>query len=303
MRDQDLRDQFDQLLRPIREAPPPGLPVITRRVRRRRWRAAAGAAATAALAGAAVAVYLTAVPAPPPTAGHSAEPSISPGTSSAEPSASPSGQASAIPGGLQVTSTFTIPAPVGSLVVRSGVGQVTVVGGGGSAVTVTQRLRYSQTRPSADHAVTGRTLTLTSACPAQRMCSVDFVVHVPRGLAVQVSCQIGEIRLSRLAGDVTARTGTGDIFARHLRGGTVVLGTGTGEINAGFAAPPSMLRATANTGEVVLDLPGAVSYRVSARVGTGQKTVAVPERPSSDHVIVARTGTGNLVIVAGAPAA
>ena len=57
MRDEDLREEFAAWLRHVREADPPGLPVIKRRLRRRRRRnAIAGTTALAAVAGLAVAI-------------------------------------------------------------------------------------------------------------------------------------------------------------------------------------------------------------------------------------------------------
>ena len=294
MSDRDLREQFDILLRPIREATPPGLAQIRRRARHRAWAAAAASlAAVVALAGVAVAFYLVAVERP------AAAPQ---GGTSPAPSASTSAKTSRIAGGYQSTSAFTVSAAagrVGTLVVRDDVGQVTVTGGSGSAIAVTQRLRYSRTPPTARHAVTGRTLTLTATCPAERMCTTSYVVRVPRGISVEIRTSTGAIRLYGLAGPVDATAGIGEVFARGLAGRTVVLGTGTGEVNASFASPPAVLRATATTGEVALGLPRGTSYRVSAQTGLGETTVKVPESPSSAYSIVVRVGTGAIVIAVG----
>jgi hypothetical protein len=69
----------------------------------------------------------------------------------------------------------------------SHVGNVTVTGGGGSGVSVTQQVYYSKTPPTTTRTVSGTTLTVTYDCPAQLVCGVAYTLAVPRSAAVRVT--------------------------------------------------------------------------------------------------------------------
>lgn len=294
MRDEDLREEFAAWLRPVREAEPPGLQAIRRRLRRRRTRqAVGGTAALAAVAGIAVAVSAT-LSAPQVPAG-------SPGTTG------PPTQRSSIPvtssgprpvqGGSQTSSTYAVSAPVSTLVVSSGVGAVTVTGSQRSTVSVTEQIQFSARPPAMTRTLAGKTLTLGYQCPDESMCSASYDIQVPRGVAVRVSSGVGEIRLSSLAGTVTAKSGTGLVGAAGLTSRTASFTTNLGEINAVFATAPTTVHATTNLGAINLRVPGTVSYDVNAPPGElGSAIITVPQSSSSRHVIDAICNMGSLLI-------
>ena len=78
----------------------------------------------------------------------------SPGTASASPGLS-------VPGTHKATARYQITTPVSTVVIVSHVGNVTVTGGSGSGVSVTQQVYYSKTPP----ATTRRTASSKSAWP------------------------------------------------------------------------------------------------------------------------------------------
>jgi hypothetical protein len=289
MRDEELRAEFAEWLRPVREADPPRMPVIRRRLRRRRTRNAA--AGTVALAVAAAAVFAL-----PSLTGRASRPQ----PPAQAPSATTSPNATAVPAGYQSSAAFTITSPLHALVVSAGLGQVSVTGSQRSTVSVTEQIRYSAAPPVTTRSVKGRTLTLGYSCPAGQSCSIDYDVQVPSSIAVQVTLQAGTITLSRLAGRVMARTGTGAISALDLRSRTVTLRTVTGVIDAGFTAPPDSLLAGSQDGAINIGLPGTVSYQVIAQ--STDCVINVQENTSSRHVIAASSGAGAITVVPGAPA-
>lgn len=279
MHDDDLRAGFNTMLGAIREAPPPPLPLIRRRLRRRRTRAiAVSTAALAGIAAAALSIHLTAMT---PT----------------EPAAPPSGPH--IPGQQHSTRTFRVLSSVRSLALSAAASQVTISGSRHRAISVTERIRYARTPPAFSRSVTGRTLRLGYACPAERVCSVSYHIQIPRRTAVSVTLQTGSIMLSGLAGPVTARTGTGAISAAKLSGDTVRLSTGTGVITAGFAAPPASLQATTKHGAINIGVPGTVLYNVVARAVT--YVINVNISASVPYAITAQAGVGDITVVPGAP--
>jgi len=221
--------------------------------------------------------------------GCNATSSTSPATASASPGLS-------IPGTHRSTSEYRISSPVSAVIVISHAGNVTVTGGGGSATSVVQQLTYSKTPPVTTRTVSGGTLTVTYSCPVQLVCGVGYVVQVPRDAAVQVTAGAGAIRLSGLAGNVTAKADVGLIDATGLTGASVSLTTEAGGITAAFAAPPTTVQAVARVGAITLRVPGGVSYRVTADAHVGKATVSIPQSSSSAHVITATTDVGAITV-------
>jgi hypothetical protein len=293
MRDEDLREEFAAWLRPVREASPPDLPVIRRRLRRRRTRlAAGGATALAAVAGIAVAVSTTFgvpwAPAGPPEAAVSPNlPSNIPVTTSGPHQ---------IQGGYQVTSAYTISSPVSTLQVNEAKGTITVTGSQRSTISVIERVTFHGSPPTMVRNLTGKTVTLQEAeCSGEPLCVVTYDIQVPRGLDVSVQSE-GNIRLSSLSGSVAALAGRGDITADGLSsrnaGFTAVLGA----INAVFTAVPALVVAGASAGDITIRVPGTVSYQVNTQPGTRKARVSVPQSFSSRHVIDASSNEGDVVI-------
>ena len=294
MRDEDLREEFAAWLRPVRDAEPPGLPAIRRRLRRRRTRqAAGGTAALAAVAGIAVAVSATLgsprAPAGPQgtTSPLSRASSIAVTTSSPRP----------VQGGSQASATYTVSAPVSTLVVSSGAGAVTITGSQRSTVAVTEQIQFSARPPAMMRTLAAKTLMLGYQCPHESLCAAAYDIQVPRGVAVRVVSETGEIRLSSLAGTVIAGSGAGLISAAGLTSRTASFTTSQGEINAVFAAAPMTVHVATNQGAINLRVPGTVSYEVNAPPGElDSAIVTIPRSSSSRHVIDATCKTGSLLI-------
>ena len=290
MDDEDLREQFADWLRPVREAGPPELPAIRRRLRRRRARnTAAGTVFLAGAAGIAVAVHLA------PTAPSGPGPRATPGAASTVPAAS----TSPVPtqGGWESSSSYTISSPVSTLIVNGGLGQITITGGQRSTVSVTEQMVYSATPPSMTRHLADGTLTLGYGCSSQHMCVASYDIQVPRSTAVQVTDQDGEIRLSSLAGPVTASSGLGLITATGLTSATADFNSRLGEIDAAFTAVPTEVDATSDMGAITIRVPGRVSYCVTAQVGNmGASNITVPTDPESPHIIFVTTQMGAITV-------
>jgi hypothetical protein len=205
-----------------------------------------------------------------------------------------------IPGTHRSTTVYQIGSPVSTLVVTGHAGDVTVTGGAGPGTSVTEQVTYSKTPPATTRTFGGGTLTVTYSCAVQVVCSVSYDIQVPRNAAVRVSAAAGAIRLSGLAGDVTARADAGIITASGLTSPAATLTTSVGAITAAFTAPPATVQATASVGAVTIRVPAGTSYQVSADARIGKATISVPQSPSAPHTISATTDVGTILV--GPPA-
>ena len=213
----------------------------------------------------------------------------SPGTASASPGLS-------VPGTHQATASYQITAPVSTVVIVSHVGNVTVTGGSGPGASVTQQVYYSKTPPTTTRTVSGTTLTVTYDCPAQVVCGVAYTLAVPRSAVVRVTAGAGAVRLTGLAGNVTAKTDVGLINGIGLTSASVSMTTRVGGISASFAAAPAAVRASANVGAITLHVPGTTSYKVAVDARVGKTSVSAPQSASSGHDITATTDVGAIVV-------
>ncbi len=225
-------------------------------------------------------------------AGCQATGAASPGTT-ASASASPG---LSVPGTHRATTTYQITSRVSTVVVVSHVGNVTVTGGSGPAISVTQQAYYSKTPPATTRTVSGKTLTITYSCPAQLVCGVAYTLAVPRSMALRVTAGAGAVRLAGLAGTVTAKVDVGLISATGLTSASVSLSTRVGGISASFAAAPATVQASARVGAIRLHVPGTAAYRVNANAHVGKATVSTRQSSSSAHVITATTDVGAILV-------
>jgi hypothetical protein len=217
-----------------------------------------------------------------------------PATSAASPAAGPSPGFS-VPGTHESTTVYQISSPVGTVVVISHVGDVTVIGGG-SATVVTQQAAYSRTPPVTSRTISGRTLIVTYTCPAQLVCGVAYILRVPRDVAVQATAGAGSIRLTGLAGSVTAKADIGYITATGLAADLVSLTTDVGGISATFTATPATVEALTRVGGITLRVPRSASYEVFVHDNLGKATVSVRQSSSARHAITATTDVGAVLI-------
>jgi hypothetical protein len=294
MRDEDLREEFAAWLRPVRQADPPDLPVIRRRLRRRRTRrAVGGSAALAAVAGLAVALSATLgvpwAPARAPDAAGSSSPlsNIPVTTSGPHPAQ----------GGYEISSSYTVSSPVSTLQVHAGPGTITVSGGQRSTVSVSERVTFHGSPPTMIRNLTGKTVTLEEyQCSGEPLCVVSYDIRVPRGVAVSVQSE-GKIRLSSLAGSVTATSTFGPITADGLTSSDASFLSNMGTIDAVFTTPPMTVHAAGARGDITIRVPGTVSYQVNIPPWSrGTTIISVPQSFLSRHVIDAGSDEGTVMI-------
>ncbi len=232
---------------------------------------------------------------------NNASTAAAPSSSSSSSSSSFSSSSSAspgfsVPGTHRTTTTYQVSTTVSTVVVVGHTGNVTVTGGSGPGVSVTEQADYSRMPPTTTRTISANTLTVTYSCPTQVVCGVAYTLEVPHGAAVQVSTAAGTVRLSGLAGSVTAKADVGLISATGLTCASASLSTNVGAISASFAAAPATVQASANVGAITLHVPGTASYKVTADAHVGKATVSTAQDPSSAHAITATTDVGAILI-------
>ncbi|MFD0822752.1 DUF4097 family beta strand repeat-containing protein [Micromonospora zhanjiangensis] len=104
----------------------------------------------------------------------------------------------------------------------------------------------------------------------------------------------GDVSISDARQTVSAVAGSGDVTGRGLGGGEVTVRTGSGEINLSLdrAGP---VRAEASSGTVNLTVPPG-TYRVRAVADSGERQVRVTEDPASTVLLDVHSGSGDVTI-------
>jgi hypothetical protein len=201
-----------------------------------------------------------------------------------------------IPGTHTVVRAYQTSVPVSDLVVNGKVGDVTVIGTDRSGIEVITQAAYSSRPPDITRTVSGHRLVVSYTCPIQVACGVAFVIGVPNGTAVQASTDTGAIRLTGLAGPVTAKTDAGFIDASALTARAASLTVDIGGIDAEFTSPPTDVSADTKVGAVTIRVPATVGYRIDARAFAGKVTITVPREANSPRTISASTDLGDVSV-------
>jgi hypothetical protein len=120
----------------------------------------------------------------------------------------------------------------------------------------------------------GRNLVLRAVKPSgfgRNELAVDFTIAAPGHLAAECATDVGDIRITDLAGRIEAKTDVGKVVCAGLRG-NATLRTNVGDIRATYApdAPAAIrLAATTNVGSVDFEGPTEISARLSASANVG----------------------------------
>jgi hypothetical protein len=208
--------------------------------------------------------------------------------------------------------------------VPAGASRVTVTTSGGDVVlrqaaagsgSVTGTGYYSLIRPHITHPFTAGDAFFNYHCAfAFVNCGLNATLSVPRGTAVSVSTDGGNVTASGTSGDITLSTSGGPVTASGMAG-ELGLTTGGGDINASaiaalqvsadtgggnvkitFTTVPHNVQVTTGGGNITIIVPpGAGRYHITATTGGGN-TRTLPDDPSSPNLITATSGGGDITI-------
>ncbi|MEV7105555.1 DUF4097 family beta strand repeat-containing protein [Streptomyces atroolivaceus] len=146
-------------------------------------------------------------------------------------------------------------------------------------------------------------------------CEAHHEVKVPRGLALTVQGDNGEVTaagftapltISADNGGVTVRDASGplklsadngSIEAERVSGSSVIARSDNGSVQLGFTRVPDLVDTVSDNGSISIDLPAGKSvYAVSAEADNGDVSVDVPRSESSEHVVKARSDNGEVTV-------
>jgi hypothetical protein len=127
----------------------------------------------------------------------------------------------------------------------------------------------------------GNTLTVKITKPPKkrhRSISINFDIIVPKQTALQISSDVGEIRISNITEKIKVRTDVGDISCREISG-DIDLQADVGKINVVYSkAAPASCNVTIKTdvGSIDLTTPPGCSAAVQADTDVGSITTNMP---------------------------
>ena len=128
------------------------------------------------------------------------------------------------------TNSYTVSDAVSALKVRSRGGLIDVVASDRATVEVTEKLRYSGSKPETEHAVSGSTLSLDMKdCSS---CEVSYRIKVPRTLAVTLLSEGGDVRVNAVSGKLAVTTNGGSASAQALTSASARIRTDGGDADA-----------------------------------------------------------------------
>jgi hypothetical protein len=226
---------------------------------------------------------------------------------------------------LQVSGTPTV-------VVKNTAGNVRVVTGGASVVTVqiTKRVRAADDGAAqrgfdsigVNSAQQGNTTTITSDFSSvwlggiTQSRSVDYFITLPAGSAVRAEVGAGNIDVANTTGVLTLTSSAGNITTSNVAFGVgSALRASAGNVNAeGRLAPGGSLLVRISAGNATIELPATTATHLDADVSVGNLTitgfpVSVSRQSITGHRASGDTGanpqgsvnatvaTGNLIIV------
>ncbi|WP_405678730.1 DUF4097 domain-containing protein [Streptomyces sp. NBC_01511] len=194
-------------------------------------------------------------------------------------------------------SQYQVDEKVTSLRIKDYGGDIEVVTGGGSGISVTEEFEYTDGKPRADHSVKSGELFLNApGCENDdaSKCAVNYTVEVPAGTAVNLETGGGDITVRGLSGDTAAKTGGGNVRIKESAAKTVDASTG-GDVDSSFTSAPDQVKAESGGGDVTVRLPEG-TYSVDAETDGGNRDVGVTNTPSSAHKAKAHTGGGDVTV-------
>lgn len=179
------------------------------------------------------------------------------------------------------------------VVVDLTVGSVEVTTGETDAVAVEATVRgYGLTQRDAEEALRsvtfeaaqeGSTVTVRGGWPAQarwrgRSPSIDVRITVPAGASLDVALDVGEVRISRVQGDVAVQADVGRVELVDVRPSrSLAVRTNVAEIHLrGPLAAGADYTLTSNVGAIRVLLPADSAFTVDASSNVGRVEVAFP---------------------------
>jgi hypothetical protein len=208
---------------------------------------------------------------------------------------------------VTVQQTVTPTEAVQQVAVRFRAGKVTVIGDAEESVRIEAAVKLRDTRPTPsgmqdfdDHvrlSTEGDTVRIADAHmkqPDEKDWQIEFTVHVPAHLAVEVNGGVGQIQLTQIAGKTNVHSGVGDVrvvSAAQVEG--LEIHAGVGDVHVQIDGLKEALTVDNGTGDItahVVTVPP--TFRIWLNTGVGDATLRIPNGTAGRFDL--DTGVGNV---------
>ncbi len=115
-------------------------------------------------------------------------------------------------------------------------------------------------------------ISLRASCPALVIpgCGGEVTIGIPSGTQFELETAGSDVTLDGVDGVATVRTTTGDIHGHDLGAVEVTTTTTSGDIDLEFAVDPAGLKATTDSGDVDITIPGEAGYDIVTTTDSGE---------------------------------
>ncbi|QNE77666.1 DUF4097 family beta strand repeat protein [Streptomyces finlayi] len=146
-------------------------------------------------------------------------------------------------------------------------------------------------------------------------CAARHQVKVPRGVAVTVqgdngdvtatgfdtrldlTSDNGEVVVRDSSGPLKLKSDNGEVRAERISAPSVNAHSDNGSVRLMFTRVPTLVETVSDNGGITIDLPkGDDAYAVTAEADNGDVSVRVPRRDDSVHVVRARSDNGEVTV-------
>ncbi|MGH3241998.1 MAG: DUF4097 family beta strand repeat-containing protein [Spirillospora sp.] len=175
-------------------------------------------------------------------------------------------------GSHQESRTYSAPAGITALKIKSNGSRVEVTASDSPGVKVRERLKWSndKNKPEARHVTEGSTLKLSSRCARATIgvtqCGISYRVEVPRGMPVEVDNDDGAIVATGLGGVVKLHSDNGSLKVTDLRASSASLTSDDGSIHVSGRA--TTVNLSSDNGSI--NATGLTADKLTARTDDGR---------------------------------
>lgn len=195
------------------------------------------------------------------------------------------------------TEQLAYPSGTTRLAVKNGLGEVTVrEAAEGEPASISASRTWGLRTATTEVATSGETATLTGRCPGALpdSCRTDWHVVVPAGTTLSIENGVGTIELLDTSGDISARSGVGEVTVVDSRSETIELEVGVGGSEISAAEAPRDVRVRNGVGDVTVAVPTTESYRIRYEGPSGELTNRIGDDPRAQRIIDVQAGVGQV---------
>ncbi|HLS44483.1 MAG TPA: DUF4097 family beta strand repeat-containing protein [Ornithinicoccus sp.] len=195
--------------------------------------------------------------------------------------------------------THDLSAEVSVLEVTSDVGDIEVrVVAADEAPRAIATVESSFVTPEVRVDAATETATLAGRCPGIdwiQVCAVNWEVMVPADTSITLRSDVGDIRITAMAGEVTATSSVGDVVVAESASTSLSLHSSVGDVTLVSTVPPEKLRAASSTGDVRVSVPqDGATYDVTLDTSVGDLTNSLGSDPTSTRMVDLSSSVGDV---------